>query len=62
MALPVPASSAAVATEAMQSAKILSVAAIDVSTGTPVSFNVSLDGFAAALARPPSVRRPCENS
>jgi invasion protein IalB len=46
-----PVSFPTVATDAMKTAKTLTVASLDLSTNDPVSFNVSLNGFAAALNR-----------
>jgi len=46
-----PISFPTVATDAMKAGKTLTVAALNLSTGEPVSFNVSLNGFAAGLDR-----------
>lgn len=46
-----PISFPTVATDAMKTAKTLTVAALNLSNGDPALFNVSLNGFAAALAR-----------
>lgn len=46
-----PVSFPTVATDAMKTGKTLTAAALNLSNGDPVSFNVSLDGFSAALAR-----------
>lgn len=46
-----PISFPAVATNAMKTGKTLTVAALNLSTSEPVSFNVSLSGFAAAFDR-----------
>lgn len=46
-----PVSLPTVATDAMKAGQRLTVAALNLSTGEPVSFNVSLNGFAAALGR-----------
>ena len=46
-----PVSFPTVATDAMKSAKTLTAAALNLTNGNPVSFNVSMNGFSAALAR-----------
>jgi invasion protein IalB len=46
-----PVSFPTVATEAMKTGKTLTAAALNLSSGDPVAFNISLNGFAAALAR-----------
>lgn len=46
-----PISFPTVATDAMKTGKTLTVAALNLSSGEPTSFNVSLAGFSAALAR-----------
>lgn len=46
-----PISFPTVATDAMKAGKTLTAASLNLSTGEPVSFNISLNGFAAALAR-----------
>ncbi len=46
-----PISFPTVATDAMKTGKTLTVAALNLSTSEPASFNVSLNGFAAALDR-----------
>ena len=46
-----PISFPTVATNAMKTGKALTVAALNLSNGEPVSFNVSLTGFAAAFDR-----------
>jgi len=46
-----PVSLPTVATDAMKQAKHLTVASLSISSGEAVTFNVSLNGFAAALAR-----------
>jgi invasion protein IalB len=46
-----PVSFPTVATDAMKTAKTLSVAALNLSNNDVVNFNVSLDGFGAAFAR-----------
>jgi invasion protein IalB len=46
-----PISFPTIATDAMKTAKTLSVAALNLSNNDVVNFNVSLDGFAAAFAR-----------
>lgn len=46
-----PISFPTVATEAMKTGKVLTAAALNLSTNDPVAFNISLNGFPAALAR-----------
>ena len=46
-----PISFPTVATDAMQKGKTLTAAALNLSTGEPVTFNISLNGFSGALAR-----------
>ncbi|WP_133770920.1 invasion associated locus B family protein [Enterovirga rhinocerotis] len=46
-----PVSLPTVATDAMRAGKTLVVASLNLSTGEPITFNVSLDGFGAALDR-----------
>lgn len=46
-----PVSFPAVATDAMKKAKTLTVASLNLSSGEAVTFNISLNGFAAAIAR-----------
>jgi invasion protein IalB len=46
-----PISFPTVATDAMKSGKTLTAAALNLSNGDPILFNISLAGFAAALAR-----------
>lgn len=46
-----PVSFPAVATDAMKTGKTLTAAALNLSTNDPVTFDISLAGFAAALAR-----------
>lgn len=46
-----PVSFPTVATDAMKSAKTLTAAALNLSNGNPVTFNVSMNGFGNALAR-----------
>ena len=46
-----PVSFPTIATDAMKTAKTLSVAALNLSNNDVVNFNISLDGFAAAFAR-----------
>jgi invasion protein IalB len=47
----IPISFPTVATDAMKTGKTLTAAALNLSNGDPVSFNISLNGFAEALAR-----------
>lgn len=46
-----PISFTTVATDAMKAGKALTVAALNLSNNEPISFNVSLGGFGAALDR-----------
>lgn len=46
-----PISFPTVATDAMKTGKTLTAAALNLSNGDPIAFNISLNGFAAALAR-----------
>lgn len=46
-----PVSFPTIATDAMKTGKTLTAAALNLSTGEPVAFNISLNGFSAALAR-----------
>jgi invasion protein IalB len=46
-----PVSFPTVATDAMKAGKTLTAAALNLSSGEPVAFNISLNGFSAALAR-----------
>lgn len=46
-----PVSFPATTTDAMKSAKTLTIASLNIASGQPVTFNVSLNGLAAALER-----------
>jgi invasion protein IalB len=46
-----PVSFPSAATDAMKKATVLAVAALNLSTGEPVTFKISLNGFGAAFAR-----------
>lgn len=46
-----PVSFPAIATDAMQKGKTLTAAALNLSSGAPVTFNISLNGFSTALNR-----------
>lgn len=52
-----PISFPTVATDAMKKGKTLTVAALNLSNGEPVSFNVPLNGFAAAFDRVAQIDR-----
>jgi invasion protein IalB len=52
-----PVSFPTAATDAMRKGTKLVIASLNLSTNEPVTFNVSLDGFGAALARAADLAR-----